>query len=63
MHTEMAEHEGTFDVGTRSNTACRKCKKTNVVVKKWDSGCGGYTDYKYRCDDCGHVWWTEGADA
>ncbi len=43
---------------------CRQCKKQGVVeYTVWDSSCGGYTDYHYRCTACGHDWWIDGPDA
>jgi hypothetical protein len=63
---EMSEDEGTFSNEKMADCACRKCKKTNVVVeKKWSSSDGGYEDYKYECQnpECRHVWWIEGPDS
>lgn len=64
MHTKtMAEHEGTFKELEKTERPCHKCKGTNVTVQDWDSSCGGYTDYKYTCGDCKHVWWVDGIDS
>ena len=44
-------------------TKCRKCGSKNVKYREWDSSCGGYTDYKYSCQDCSYSWWVDGLDA
>jgi hypothetical protein len=59
----MADSEGTFAVPTKAATPCRKCKGENVSENEWDSSCGGWTDYKYTCADCGYFWWVEGIDS
>ena len=61
--TPMDESEGEFAKEQQASIPCRKCKSIYVMVKSWDSSCGGYTDYKYRCLDCEHTWWIDGADA
>jgi hypothetical protein len=59
----MSESEGKF-TNTKYNVCeCRKCKGTNVKCQRWESSDGAYEDWKYVCDDCGRVWWVEGADA
>ncbi len=66
MHTKpMSESEGEFqDVERFPEMACRKCGKVGgVTCKPWESSCGGYTDYKYTCVNCGHVWWIDGIDS
>lgn len=65
MHTgPMPETAGTFD-GWKQETeyGCRKCDSRNVQSKCWESSCGGYEDYKFKCGSCGHTWWVEGPDA
>lgn len=64
-HTRpMPESAGEFDEWQpEEGYACRKCGGGNVKSREWESSCGGYVDYKFRCDDCGHTWWAEGADA
>ncbi len=43
---------------------CRKCNETGgIEFREWESSCGGYEDYHYRCTKCGNDWWVEGADA
>ena len=42
---------------------CRKCPSTDLRYIEWESSCGGHEDRKYRCNECGHHWWIEGADA
>lgn len=59
----MPDSAGTFAGEKPCDDACRKCKAKQVVYSKWESSCGGYEDYKYRCNTCGHVWWEEGIDS
>lgn len=43
---------------------CRRCGQTGgIEYREWESSCGGYEDYKYRCKKCDSSWWIEGADA
>ena len=64
MHTKpMEDNEGTFSEPNSCKSKCPKCGKDEVEFKVWESSCGGYEDYKYRCNSCGHRWWVEGADA
>ena len=43
---------------------CRHCNEVGrVEFREWESSCGGYEDYHYRCTACGDDWWVEGADA
>ena len=59
MHTTpMADSQGEFEeFKIRPDIACRKC------MRKWESSCGGYEDYQYRCAACGHAWWVDGIDS
>jgi len=59
----MSESEGEFTSTHRHAATCRKCKSENVTCKTWESSDGAYEDYKYTCQDCGHVWWVDGIDA
>lgn len=59
----MPDHAGDFSEPRDTETHCRKCDGQPVSVLTWDSHCGGYTDYKYMCAACGHVWWIEGIDS
>ena len=59
----MADSEGEFKGWTPVETLCRKCKVMNVKEREWDSSCGGWTDYQYKCADCGHSWWVDGIDS
>ncbi len=61
----MAEHEGTFQPAEEKRHRCYKCKQDTVKMETWDSSCGGYTDYKYTCENpaCKHVWWVDGIDS
>ena len=45
------------------NTKCRKCGEDNVVYAVWESSCGGYEDYHYKCQSCNHSWWVDGIDS
>lgn len=43
---------------------CRKCNVAGQIkYRKWESSCGGFEDYHYRCVACGKDWWCEGGDA
>lgn len=43
---------------------CRKCGATGQLSsREWESSCGGYTDYYFRCAACNSSWWVEGPDA
>jgi len=33
-----------------------------VQYRSWESSCGGYEDYQYRCAS-GHMWWIDGIDS
>ena len=59
----MEESEGEFRDATSEKYQCRKCKEMRVTCKAWDSSCGGYTDYKFTCNACGHYWWIDGPDS
>jgi hypothetical protein len=65
MHTKpMLDSAGAFrEVEFR--LPCRKCGRKTVTCKAWDSSCGGYIDYKYKCqaEACGYTWWIDGSDA
>jgi hypothetical protein len=39
------------------------CESRDVRVRLWESHCGGYEDYQYRCFGCGATWWVEGIDS
>ena len=48
----------------RSEVPCRKSDEAGgIEYREWESSCGGYEDYHYRCTKCGADWWVEGADA
>ena len=49
---------------TSDAVPCRKCNELgSVEYREWESSCGGYEDYHYRCTACGQDWWIEGPDA
>jgi DNA-directed RNA polymerase subunit RPC12/RpoP len=61
MHTGPVPGTFTSDwkpVGSR----CRHCDGA-VMMRVWESDCGGYEDHQYRCEACGVRWWVEGPDA
>ena len=33
-----------------------------VQWRSWESSCGSYEDYQYRCEK-GHTWWIDGIDS
>ena len=64
MHAApMADSEGDFGDYKPYSGACRKCQGPNVRFRIWESSCGGYEDYNYRCFDCKHEWWVDGIDS
>lgn len=47
-----------------SDIPCQHCgEKGGLEVREWESSCGGYEDYQYRCTKCGRDWWVDGPDA
>ena len=42
---------------------CRRCGSYNLSFREWTSPDEAHEDIKYRCDDCGRIWWVEGVDA
>lgn len=65
MHTQpMSESEGLFNSEYKKcKGKCPKCGLEELEVKEWESSCGGYTDYKYRCRNCSHKFWVDGIDS
>ena len=64
MHIKpMKDNEGQFGSWKKSEAPCVRCGHLSVEYRSWDSSCGGYTDYKCRCTNCGKTWWEEGPDA
>ncbi len=63
MHSEpMHDSEGTFGEELQSYVPCPVCRQHTVHLAAWDSNCGGFTDWRYRCE-CGHTWWVDGVDS
>lgn len=65
MHTgPMKDSEGDFQQWKDHPTPCRRCSGA-VKYREWESSCGGYEDYQYRCQNsaCGHSWWVDGCDS
>jgi DNA-directed RNA polymerase subunit RPC12/RpoP len=65
MHTApMADSQGEFqEFKVQPDVPCRKCGVHAVSMREWESSCGGWEDYQYRCAACGHKWWVEGIDS
>jgi hypothetical protein len=59
----MPESAGTFGDEKVASCKCRKCGGGPVHEKCWESSCGGYENFKYTCQACGHSWWVEGIDS
>ena len=63
----MAESEGDFTKTEETGRLCYKetsdgrCNEP-MTCQVWESGCGGYEDYKYTCSK-GHVEWVDGIDS
>lgn len=60
---QFTEDEGEFTKKGHSTIPCRECGGDNVTYQVWESNCGGYEDYKYKCGDCGATWWIDGIDS
>jgi hypothetical protein len=65
MHTkEMSDSSGSFNnFEFQQGVLCRKCNTESVSVRLWESSCGGYEDYHFKCNNCNHSWWIEGIDS
>ncbi len=64
MHTApMKDSEGDFGGWNKSITPCRDCGQPKILWRMWESHCGGYEDYQYKCENCGKSWWVEGPDS
>lgn len=60
----MADSQGEFsEFKTQPEVPCRKCGVHAVSMREWESSCGGWEDYQYKCHHCGHSWWVDGIDA
>lgn len=55
MHTApMADSQGEFaEFKTQPDVPCRKCGVHAVSMREWESSCGGWEDYQYKCHHCG----------
>lgn len=63
MHdTPMSDLAGLFSDEQSTDVRCPN-DGGPCVVSTWESTCGGYEDFRYRCTQCGHTWWVEGPDA
>jgi hypothetical protein len=66
MHTgPMKDSDGEFAGWHDDDRPCRHGCGGTVKRREWDSSCGGYTDYNYRCQNpaCGKSWWVDGIDS
>jgi hypothetical protein len=68
----MPDSAGIFTLETESLTKetakylrhCNKCGKEQThTCERWESHCGGYTDYRYTCVVCGAIHWVDGIDS
>lgn len=61
----MADSQGEFGEYKHAvEIKCRECKaERHVRYRIWESSCGGYEDYNYKCFACGHSWWVDGIDS
>jgi hypothetical protein len=62
-HTrQYRDSEGEFAPWQPEALPCRECGG-HVLVRKWESGDGGFEDYQFKCIDCRRVWWVDGIDS
>lgn len=60
----MADADGVFGDWQPSAEKPRcDCPAPQLHERVWDSRCGGWTDYQYRCMVCHHSFWIEGIDS
>lgn len=63
MHIKpMQQSDGSFSKWKKANIKCPRCGKQKVKYIIWESSCGGYEDYKFKCK-CGYTWWVDGIDS
>lgn len=70
-HTrQMADSEGEFQQWKDAGRSCGHLIPASglpcghpVEFRVWESSCGGWEDYQYRCRGGGHTWWVEGIDS
>jgi transposase-like protein len=46
----------------KDDAHCPQCGG-KVKYRIWESSCGGYEDYNFKCQSCGHDWWVDGCDS
>lgn len=66
MHTtQVNESSGNLSEPQPATRSCPKCGNKTVVVRTWESSCGGYEDCKYNCTSPGCNWehWVDGIDS
>ena len=58
---------GEFTTDWESQQMLERCAGCDaegwIWVRKWESDCGGFEDYQFRCFACGKTWWVEGPDS
>lgn len=61
----MGETDGTFKDGwEKAKGPCPNCGvEGQHFVKEWESSCGGYVDFKFRCGACNKIHWVDGIDS
>lgn len=60
MHTGPVS--GNFVEEWKESSTLHACAG-KVTYRLWESSCGGYDDYQFRCDKCKKTWWVEGSDS
>lgn len=59
----FSDSDGSFAAPEETGIRCPKCSYRSVTVKEWESSDGGYSDERFECSHCHHVWWVDGPDA
>ena len=63
MHSEpMKDSDGEFNEWKDSHIKCKHCGAT-MKYRLWESSCGGFEDYQYKCPGCDDSYWVEGPDS
>ncbi len=63
MSEEQVMGEWSGDWQPATDRMCPRCgSSADVEYRTWESSCGGFEDFKFRCR-CGHSWWIDGCDA
>jgi transposase-like protein len=60
----MSDSQGDFkEFNPVPDLPCHKCGEKEVKARKWESSCGGWEDYQFKCSSCGYTWWVDGIDS